>query len=561
MNDRSQHPDIVDLLVLLLENDLTDTQRNELIRWSQTDPDATTIYHDFLRDYSIVSHQIGDGIEYGPSFDTEFDRSLWAALSEYEKAAPLIDVPEEKPQRELIQKVEHKKSIYKFSKSNVIAVLLSAAAILIISFVYFLPPRVSYEPVAQILRSTDSQWHQGKIPTSSSVLMKGPLEVTRGTVTIAMYDGTKIVLQGPAAVQLEQINQLYLQVGQLQAAVPPGATGFTVRSPHGSVVDYGTEFSVEVDPQGGTRVEVFKGMVELRDSPNPLNFRNSQMLTMGQKGQIDAAGKITWTDPARYANGEIRVQWQCPNTTGLWDDSSFWSAGLVRGPELVAEFKANETSKIVLVDASMSGPNKITARRADVGLESRYPVTVQMTGGEVQLEQLWVGRIGLNETAEGQWIMSDGELILKGRDAVLLLVGDECKGLMVINGGHIEIFGTARIGGNEGIGDFAASEGTLEMNGGQLMINGLLEVATKDSLGSVRLNDGRIHAFELRIGKQGTLVITGGTLILEGNKVSSIQGMIDAGSIQSPDHEIVIDYDMEGDRGFGQDKTVITVKN
>lgn len=549
--------DIYDLLILLVENDLTDSQRDYLVRWSQVNPDAVDIYHDFLRDYSIVSQEVSNAVNYEPSFDMQFDRSLWAALSEYEKVAPLIPIPKEAPRADFIPKVVHERVAYKFSKSTLAALVFSAVSILFIATVFLLPPRISHEPVARILSSEDAEWHQEQIPGSRSVLMKGPLGVTRGKLKLAMYDGTEVTLQAPAVVELEKINQIYLDRGLLVAAVPPAATGFTICTPHGSIVDYGTEFSVEVDPKAKTLVDVLRGVVELRDSSNPLVFHNSRKLSAGQKGQIDANGKITWNNSVRYTGNEIRIQWQCPDAAGLWNTPSFWSQGLPRSPELVAELTATEAAKTILVDSSMVGLNKIIARRADVGLTSSYPVTVRMEGGEVQLEQLWIGRMGLDADGAGQWIMSDGQLVLKGRDPINLLVGDECKGLMEVRGGQVEVYGEVKIGRDEGGRSFVRSDGTLAMKGGQMTIHGLLDVAEGESLGKVYLDGGKLYAFNLRIEGQGVLVITGGVLVLEGNKAEAVRSLVDTRKIQCPDADLTITYDETDRLGYGRDKTIL----
>lgn len=557
MSKEFEHYDIYDLLIQLIENDLTDSQRDYLIRWSQITPEAVDIYHDFLRDYSIVSHEISNTLGCGPSFDTQFDRSLWAALSEYEKIAPQVELPKEGPKPEFVPKVVRERVTYKFSKSTLAAILFVAASIVFIATVLLLPPRLSYEPVARILDAANAEWQQAQIPASRLVLMKGPLTVTKGELRLAMYDGTEVTLQAPSAVKLEAINQVYLEDGRLLAAVPPAATGFTICTPHGSVVDYGTEFSVEVDPKERTLVEVLKGLVELRDSSNPLIFQNSRKLSAGQQGQIDAAGRITWIDAVHYAQGEIRSRWQCPDTTGLWNTPGFWSRGLLRDPEFVAEFTATDAAKTILIDSTMAGPNKISARRADVGLTSLYPVTIRMDGGEVQLEQLWVGRMGLDVAGEGQWIMSDGQLVLKGRDQINLLVGDESKGLMEIRGGKVEVYGEVKIGRDEGRRNYVRSDGTLVMQGGQMTIDGLLDIAEGESLGKVYLDGGKLNAFDLKIGGQGALIITGGILVLEGNKAEAVRDLVDTGQIQGPDADLHIEYD-EADRlGYGRDKTVL----
>lgn len=549
------------LVFLSLEGEATEQQYqrlNELLRSSQ---ECFNYYLELIQLHQAIQ-SCNWQIEYEDVF------SLQKTLEEfaiYEKTAPKIEISEEKPQRELIEKVIHvPREKNKMSTFNKFTFAACAAVLLFFVCLRFAPTSTGYEPVARVVNLVDAKWNQDNIPTIRTDIMKGPLTLTEGILKIAMYDGTEVVLNAPAEVEFEEISQLYLAKGVMRANVPPVAIGFTVRTPHGLIVDYGTEFSVEVNKnQSKTLVEVFKGIVELRDSSNPQVYNSAQKLSAGQKGQIDVNHKITWSESIAYPDREIISQWKCPNAVGLWTEPSYWSDGIMQDSKFIAEFKAEDETKTILINSSMTGSGKIKARRADVGLTSSYPVTVQMDGGQVQLEQLWIGRMGRAETTEGRWIMSDGELILKGRDPVCLFVGDACKGVMEVNGGSVEVFGEAKIGW---VGDSMnilgtkSANGTLKINNGQFLVYGHLDVGGMGTVGTIHLSGGQMQVFELLIREKSSFIITGGQLIIEGDKMGPIQNMIDAGLVKSPDHEILVEYDAQGDRGFGSDKTIISVK-
>jgi|GEM_PF-2460480 len=522
-------------------------------------PEVRNLYFRYLKVYLAMRN--ARYLDKSGQSDLDLENFL-SELGQYESLAPAVPVEESEAEPVCLPKLTVHETPYRFNKYSFYTALTGlAATILFIAIIYFLPPRVIPNPVARVLDASGTRWQQARTSKSQSILFEGTLAVTEGTLKFAMYDGTEVNLSAPAKIELEQVDRLFLKQGRLRAAVPPAAMGFTVRTPSGSIVDFGTDFSVAVDTAGKTEVEVYKGIVELRDGTNPLIYKTTQKLTMGQKGTIAPDGVISWSEPAQYHNnGEIRVQWLCPEAVGAWKDPSFWNNGLVRGAELVSEFRAADSPKTALVDAGTAGANKIMARRGDVGLLSSYPFTVQMDGGQVQLEQLWVGRMGLSDRAEGRWLMSDGELVLKGRDLTMLFIGDKCKGLMEINGGRVEVFGAVRVGCNEGAGTFGDSHGTLAVNGGEMTIYGILEVAAAESVGIVRLNGGLMRAFDIRIAKKGTLAITGGNLVLEGNKTQRIQEMIHSGLIHSDGREILVDYMAEDIRGFGRDKTIIRVR-
>jgi hypothetical protein len=88
------------------------------------------------------------------------------------------------------------------------------------------------------------------------------LRLERGLAEIEFDRGARVILQGPAGLDLVSGSSARLLYGTLTARVPAHARGFTVLSPSGRVVDLGTEFGLSVDRGGATSIRVFKGEVE-----------------------------------------------------------------------------------------------------------------------------------------------------------------------------------------------------------------------------------------------------------------------------------------------------------
>ncbi len=88
------------------------------------------------------------------------------------------------------------------------------------------------------------------------------LQLDRGLAEVEFERGARVILQGPAGLELLSGTSARLLHGTLTARVPDQARGFTVLSPHGKVVDLGTEFGLSVDSVGATTVRVFAGKVE-----------------------------------------------------------------------------------------------------------------------------------------------------------------------------------------------------------------------------------------------------------------------------------------------------------
>jgi ferric-dicitrate binding protein FerR (iron transport regulator) len=115
--------------------------------------------------------------------------------------------------------------------------------------------------VAWLVNAQNCQW-AGAIDPAENLSAGKALELERGLVEIRMRAGARVLLEGPARLDLLSANSARLVHGKLTARVPDAAKGFEIYSPQGKVIDLGTEFGVAVSDQGATDVHVFEGRVE-----------------------------------------------------------------------------------------------------------------------------------------------------------------------------------------------------------------------------------------------------------------------------------------------------------
>jgi ferric-dicitrate binding protein FerR (iron transport regulator) len=149
-------------------------------------------------------------------------------------------------------------------------------------------PRPEAEPaIAWLVNAQNCQWSQEE-PTGDMHAGK-VLELERGLAEIRFQCGARVVLEGPASLDLLSAKSARLRRGKLTARVPGAATGFTILSPQGKVIDLGTEFGIAVSASGATEVYVFEGKVEAHSTSNG---QPAVSLTRNQAAQI-AAGKVT----------------------------------------------------------------------------------------------------------------------------------------------------------------------------------------------------------------------------------------------------------------------------
>ena len=267
MNSKHEKYDIYELLIILLENDLTDSQRNCLVEWSRDDPDAAETYHDFLSTYSVIYNEVSGQVEgrYGSSEDTQLDQAIWTALAEYEKTAPSVEIPVEGLEPELITNVVYPpRQKRKLSKFSLLTLAASAAAVLCVAlFVQFAP--VPGQEIATLQDVIGAKF----IDTPSALEIgsrlstnEGKWFLQKGTAKILYDNGVQVVLEGPAEFELTSLMDMGLTYGRAYTRVPKTGTGFTIVTDNSRIIDLGTEFGVYAS-QGNTEVHVLEGRTTL----------------------------------------------------------------------------------------------------------------------------------------------------------------------------------------------------------------------------------------------------------------------------------------------------------
>lgn len=145
------------------------------------------------------------------------------------------------------------------------------------------PESLSYEGCAVLTRALDVTWAD-VAPAVGSVLPKGRLALTSGSIQVEFFSGARVILEGPAEFELVSANESFCRHGKLRAFVPPQARGFTIRTASVALVDRGTEFGLRVDRGGESEVHVFQGRVEIQSAGA------SRDLTDGTALRFDVAG-------------------------------------------------------------------------------------------------------------------------------------------------------------------------------------------------------------------------------------------------------------------------------
>lgn len=140
---------------------------------------------------------------------------------------------------------------------------------------------------ATLTETKNCRWESSSLPTAEgAALGKGTIKLASGIASLTFTSGAKVVLEAPAELELVDAMNCILHSGMLIANVPPPAQGFTVDTTQAKLVDYGTEFGVNVDPKDGTtQVQVFEGIVDVQHAVSG----EIKRMTAGYNSSIDAA--------------------------------------------------------------------------------------------------------------------------------------------------------------------------------------------------------------------------------------------------------------------------------
>lgn len=160
-----------------------------------------------------------------------------------------------------------------------IAIVLAAAAALALLFgnatmwFRFLgeseEPTASSDWVAVASRTVEAEWNTSPL-SDGDPLAPGRISLSSGLVQIEFFSGATLVAEGPAELNLVSPWEVDCLSGRLRAFVPEPARGFVVTTPKYRAVDLGTEFSLDVGPDGESELHVVEGEVRIDEEPDQL---------------------------------------------------------------------------------------------------------------------------------------------------------------------------------------------------------------------------------------------------------------------------------------------------
>lgn len=125
------------------------------------------------------------------------------------------------------------------------------------------PAEESAPSVAWLTGAKDAQWSEPNGPQPGDALEKGRrLDLQSGLAEVTFDSGARVVIEGPASVDVDSAWTASLKSGALTASAPSEAAGFRVANPAVAVTNLGGEVRIETDRSGGAEVVALDGTAE-----------------------------------------------------------------------------------------------------------------------------------------------------------------------------------------------------------------------------------------------------------------------------------------------------------
>ena len=112
--------------------------------------------------------------------------------------------------------------------------------------------------VATLAHTESASWERlpGTLVAGTRLLL------TSGLAEFDLHGRGRLVVEGPAELELASAMRTVLHRGRLVLSVTPAGHGYRIETPSGTLIDLGTRFGVAVDAEGSAEAHVIEGSIE-----------------------------------------------------------------------------------------------------------------------------------------------------------------------------------------------------------------------------------------------------------------------------------------------------------
>ncbi|MEM9282396.1 MAG: LamG-like jellyroll fold domain-containing protein [Verrucomicrobiota bacterium] len=143
--------------------------------------------------------------------------------------------------------------------------IAASIAVILLGGLWFSKPAPG-KPMAELTARANSDLrYQGRRQSiEDNTIRTGKYAAKQGITSFRFDNGVEVVVEAPAEFRIESDLRMSLTYGRLSVTVPPEGIGFTVETPAAEVIDFGTEFAIEVADDRSSEVHVFDGAVDVK---------------------------------------------------------------------------------------------------------------------------------------------------------------------------------------------------------------------------------------------------------------------------------------------------------
>ena len=175
------------------------------------------------------------------------------------------------------------------------AALVAIATMVVgINFIDLTPDPSTPEPsspnnpgpaVATLIENTGNLRTPHGYPAEGDDYGRGEYALASGTAEFMLTNAVNVKLRGNTRMTMHNHGLVSLDAGRAEFVVPADATGFTAQLPGDlRIVDLGTRFAIDLDPNGSGRVDVIQGRVEIHDAQG-----NVQIVEANEIAELELA--------------------------------------------------------------------------------------------------------------------------------------------------------------------------------------------------------------------------------------------------------------------------------
>jgi len=289
----NKQQEAIGLLILRsIEGEITEADFSLLVKAITEDESLREFYCRYTSAYAMfqrtdISYHAG---QIDKSADCVFDQKFWQEMACYERSAEAVKEVDSLQAYDHAAGVKERQRQFKItrqiSRPNLAVAIISFAALFMLIGYVMLNPFVPTS-VATLTDSYAAEWLDGPIEKGGRLTTgRHPFVLLSGYAKLEFENGAEVIVEGPSKFELLNAEQMRVDEGRLTAIVPPAAAGFRVDTAAMSVIDMGTEFSIETAFPGISAVHMVEGKASLRAGGERAK-EDGQLLTPGMARRAD----------------------------------------------------------------------------------------------------------------------------------------------------------------------------------------------------------------------------------------------------------------------------------